>query len=595
MVLKKEKIIMDIDNTIKKSLKEYFWPKNRSDLKVRVVLAFSFLILAKLFQVFIPFLYKFSVDRLSTPQQWVFVPGLLVAAYCLARVLSQVFTEIKDVIFVHVSQFAVRRTVVKTFEHLHTLSLKFHLERKTGSVARALERGAQGIEYILTFLLFTIIPTLCEILFVTIVLYVKYKIWVSLITFLTILAYIVFTLMVSQWRTEHRRLTNDADSDAAGKAVDSLINYETVKYFTNETLEVSRFDQSRLTYQGAMIKAQNSLALLNIGQGSIIAIGLFLIMFLASKEVVTGHMTVGDFVLVNTFLIQLYIPLNFLGFVYRQMKQSLTDMETMNTLLNTDPDVSDSPHAQPLLIKKGEVVFDQVGFYYDERTEVLKNISFKVPAGASVAIVGSSGSGKSTLSRLLFRFYDAISGQILIDGQDIKHVTQSSLRQQIGIVPQDTVLFNDTIFYNIQYGFKQASEEQVIQAAKLAQIHDFIRQLPDGYLTKVGERGLKLSGGEKQRIAIARMLLKNPPIVIFDEATSALDTQTEKEIQHALTAASQSKTTLIIAHRLSTIVHCKEILVLEKGHIIEKGSHEELLEKKGHYALLWQNQQQDKP
>ena len=573
---------MDIENTIIKSLKEYFWPKHRSDLKVRVVLAFSFLILAKLCQVFIPFLYKFSVDRLSMPQQLIFVPGLLVAAYCLARVLSQVFTEIKDVIFVHVSQFAVRRTVVKTFEHLHTLSLKFHLERKTGSVARALERGAQGIEYILTFLLFTIIPTLCEIFFVTIVLYIKYKIWFSLITFLTILAYIVFTLMVSQWRTAHRRLTNDADSDAAGKAVDSLINYETVKYFTNESLEVSRFDQSRLTYQGAMIKAQNSLALLNIGQGIIIAIGLFLMMFLASKEVMKGHMTVGDFVLVNTFLIQLYVPLNFLGFVYRQMKQSLIDMETMNSLLNTDPDVADSPHAQPLLIKKGEIIFDNVGFYYDERTEVLKNISFKVPSGTSIAIVGSSGSGKSTLSRLLFRFYDTISGQILIDGQNIKDVNQSSLRQQIGIVPQDTVLFKDTIFYNIKYGFKQASKDQVIEAAKLAQIHEFISQLPDGYSTKVGERGLKLSGGEKQRIAIARMLLKNPPIVIFDEATSALDTQTEKE------------TTLIIAHRLSTIVNCKEILVLEKGYIIEKGSHEELLDKKGHYALLWQNQQQDK-
>jgi len=573
------------------AFKQFFWPHNRKDLKLRVIASLSLLVFTKGLNVYIPFLYKAAVDRLSAPMGLLIAPIVIVLSYCVAKVLAQVFSEIRDVIFSHVTFHAVRNASLSTFRHLHALSLRFHLERKTGSVARAIEKGSTGIENILSFLLFNIVPTLIEILLVCGILLYKYNYSFALITFVTMILYIAFTLWVTNWRDNHRRTMNQAESEASGKAVDSLLNYETVKYFGNEELEATRFDTSLVRYQTASIKSQKSLSLLNIGQGCIIATGLAGVMILSAQGVANKTMTVGDFVLVNTFLTQLYVPLHFLGYMYRLLKQSLIDMENMNKLLNVVPEVKNKFNAAEIQLPHGEIEFKSVEFNYDARVRVLDGLSFKIPAGKTIAVVGTSGAGKSTLARLLYRFYDVSSGVITIDGQDIREVSQESLRRHIGIVPQDTVLFNDSILYNIQYGNPKASLEAIQQAAKFAQIHHFIESLPDGYNTMVGERGLKLSGGEKQRIAIARVILKNPSILIFDEATSALDVHTEKEIQKEIFSVAQNKTTLIIAHRLSTIVDANSIIVLENGKVAEEGNHDALLKLNGLYAHMWYKQQ----
>lgn len=574
------------------AFKQFFWPIDRKDLRFRVVISFCLLIASKALNVYIPFLYKNAIDKLSQPMGLLVAPIVIIISYCVAKVLAQLFSEIRDIIFSHVTFHAVRHSSKRAFEHLHKLSLRFHLERKTGSVARAIEKGSTGIENILSFLLFNIVPTIIEILLVCGILLYKYNIIFAAITFSTMVLYITFTLIITNWRDEHRRVMNKAESEASGKAVDSLLNYETVKYFGNEQLETDRFDSSLIRYQEASIKSQKSLSVLNIGQGIIIALGLAGVMILSAKGVLNNTMTVGDFVLVNTFLTQLYVPLHFLGYMYRLLKQSLIDMENMNSLLNIKPEVEDIHNANELQIQSGEIRFEGVKFHYDNRIQVIHDLTFTIPSGKTVAIVGSSGAGKSTLSRLLYRFYDTTDGKILIDGTDITTISQASLRRCIGIVPQDTVLFNDSILYNIQYGNPNAPLSDIKQAAKLAQIDKFIEKLPDGYNTMVGERGLKLSGGEKQRIAIARVILKNTPILIFDEATSALDVHTEKEIQKEIFNVARNKTTLIIAHRLSTIVDADEILVLDKGRVAEQGTHRNLLERHGLYADMWNKQQQ---
>jgi len=567
------------------------WPKNRLDLRLRVVVALSCLAGAKVVNVIVPFFYKASVDQLSV-QTMVIVPVMMIVAYGVARVFSQTMGELRDAIFAKVAQNAVRTLALNTFKHLHNLSLKFHLERQTGGLSRLIERGTQGMQFLLTFMLFNILPTLFEIGLVCGILYVKYNFLISAIAFVTIAGYIAFTLIITEWRIKYRRRMNKADDEANTKAIDSLLNYETVKYFNNEDHEYHRFDRSLQQYEIAAVQSQTSLSLLNVGQGVIISGGLISIMIMMGNGVATGIYTIGDFVLVNTFLIQLYMPLNFLGFVYRQIKQSLIDMEKMFSVLSVKTDVKDTKNAKNLSITAGEIKFKNVHFQYDERRPVIQDISFTIPQGHTLAIVGSSGAGKSTISRLIYRFYDIQSGQITIDGQNITDVTQSSLRQHIGIVPQDTVLFNDTIFYNISYGNPEADEKEVIKAARLAHIHDFIMSLPDQYDSMVGERGLKLSGGEKQRVAIARTILKNPPILIFDEATSALDTHTEKEIQSELTNIAKDHTTVIIAHRLSTIIDADEIIVLDDGKIAEKGTHSDLLKQKGLYSQMWRKQQE---
>src|SRR2546423_12821698 len=578
-----------------KGLGPYLWPRDSIELRVRVVLAMALLIAGKLVNITVPLFYKQAVDALSgagTAGAVIAVPVGLILAYGLARVTSQGFNELRNGVFAKVAQRAVRRIALSAFRHIHSLSLRFHLDRRTGGLARAVERGIAGIEFLLSFMLFNVIPTLFEILVVSAILWRLYNWQFAAVTLATIVTYIGFTFVITDWRVRFRREMNERNSEANTKSVDSLLNYETVKYFANEEHEAQRYDRALQAYERAAVKSETTLALLNVGQGAIIASGLIGIMLLAGQGVAAGNMTVGDFVLVNTSLIQLYTPLNFLGMVYRNIKQSLTDIEQMMGLLKIRPEIEDRPGAPALAVKRGMVAFRNVDFRYDPRREILRNVDFAVPPGARVAIVGPSGAGKSTIARLLFRFYDVSGGAIEIDGQDIRDVTQDSLRRAIGVVPQDTVLFNDTIYYNIAYGRPGADRAEIEEAARLAHIHDFIAALPDGYQTMVGERGLKLSGGEKQRVAIARVILKAPKILVFDEATSALDTKTEREIQASLAEVAAGHTTLAIAHRLSTVVDADQILVIEAGRIVERGHHRELLARGGVYAEMWARQQE---
>jgi len=578
-----------------KGLGPYLWPRDSIELRVRVVLAMALLIAGKLVNITVPLFYKQAVDALSgagTAGAVIAVPVGLILAYGLARVTSQGFNELRNGVFAKVAQRAVRRIALSAFRHIHSLSLRFHLDRRTGGLARAVERGIAGIEFLLSFMLFNVIPTLFEILVVSAILWRLYNWQFAAVTLATIVTYIGFTFVITDWRVRFRREMNERNSEANTKSVDSLLNYETVKYFANEEHEAQRYDRALQAYERAAVKSETTLALLNVGQGGIIASGLIGIMLLAGQGVAAGTMTVGDFVLVNAYLIQLYMPLNFLGMVYRNIKQSLTDIEQMMGLLKIRPEIEDRPGAPALAVKRGMVAFRNVDFRYDPRREILRDVDFAVPPGARVAIVGPSGAGKSTIARLLFRFYDVSDGAIEIDGQDIRDVTQDSLRRAIGVVPQDTVLFNDTIYYNIAYGRPGAGRAEIEEAARLAHIHDFIAALPDGYQTMVGERGLKLSGGEKQRVAIARVILKAPKILVFDEATSALDTKTEREIQASLAEVAAGHTTLAIAHRLSTVVDADQILVIEAGRIVERGHHRELLARGGVYAEMWARQQE---
>jgi ATP-binding cassette subfamily B protein len=580
------------------TLLPYLWPRrsaeNWKELRLRVVGAVVCLVLAKVTVVYIPVLFKIAVDSLSPKgaEAIAAVPAAVLVAYGAARVFGVTFAELRDAIFAKVAHRSMRQLALRTFRHLHALSLRYHLERQTGGLSRAIERGTKGIENLLSWTLFTIFPTIIEVLLVTLVLWAMLDLWFAVIVLVTVAIYATYTVAVTEWRIKFRRQLVESDSEASTKAIDSLLNYETVKYFNNERHETERFDSAMRRYERAAVMSDQSLSLLNIGQGLIIAAGLTLVMYRAGVGVVAGRMTVGEFVLVNAYLLQLYQPLNMLGFLYREVKQSLVDMEAMFSLLRVEREVEDKPDARPLAVAGGEVVFDHVAFRYEARRPILHDISFTIPAGKTLAIVGSSGAGKSTMSRILFRFYDVESGSVRIDGQDIRDVTQASLRQAIGIVPQDTVLFNDTLFYNIAYGRAGATRAEVEEAARLAHLQHFIDNLPEGYETKVGERGLKLSGGEKQRVAIARTILKRPKILIFDEATSALDTHTEKEIQANLREVSAERTTLVIAHRLSTIIDADEILVLEKGRIVERGRHDALLARGGTYAALWRRQQE---
>ncbi len=574
-------------------LGRHLWPKGEKTLRVRVVIALAMLVLAKVVAVYVPLLYKQAVDALgSTAAQAVAVPVVLILAYGAARVLSQAFGEIRDAVFAPVSQRAIRNLALEVFDHLHALSLRYHLERQTGGLSRVIERGTQGMEFLIRFTTFNILPTLLEIMLVGGILWSLYDWRFSAVTLVVIAGYVVFSIMLSEWRIKFVRRMNDADTEANAKAIDSLLNYETVKYFGNEVHEARRFDVGRRRYEIAAIRSSRTLSLLNIGQGTIISIGLVAVMVMAGSGVVQGTMTIGDFVAVNTFLIQLYMPLNMLGFAYREIRNALVNMEKMFGLLEVPAEIADRPGAPALKVEGGEIVFDHVDFHYEPARPILHDVSFRVPAGHTVAIVGSSGAGKSTVSRILFRFYDVASGSVRIDGQDIRDVTQSSLRAAIGVVPQDTVLFNDTIYYNIAYGRPDATREEVEQAARLARIHDFIMALPQGYEATVGERGLKLSGGEKQRVAIARTILKNPAILLFDEATSALDTRTEQEIQRSLEEVSRGRTTVVIAHRLSTIINADEIIVLDRGRVVERGHHADLLAMNGAYAEMWRRQQE---
>jgi ATP-binding cassette, subfamily B, heavy metal transporter len=576
-----------------RALLPYLWPKGYPEIKFRVVTGLVLLAAAKGATVYVPVLYKLAVDALSGPDRTMFVlPVGLIVGYGLVRVASIAFAELRDALFAKVEQRAIREVALKTFRHLHELALRFHLERQTGGLSRSIERGTKGIDFLLRFMAFNILPTLLEIAMVCAVLWVFFNVWFALVTFVSVTGYIAFTAIVTEWRIKYRRRMNETDQEANTRAIDSLINYETVKYFGNEEHEAHRFDHALARYEAAAVKSKTSLSLMNVGQAFIIGIGLTSVMIMAGEGVVDGRMTVGDFVLANTYLIQLFLPLNFLGFVYNQIKQSLIDMEAMFHLLDVNAEVQDKPGAKPLAVGEGELVFDRVGFGYESRRTILRDVSFTVPAGRTVAIVGASGAGKSTISRLLFRFYDVNEGAIRIDGQDIREVTQESLRAAIGIVPQDTVLFNDTVYYNIAYGRPGSTAAEVEEAARLAHIHDFIMSTPDGYKTQVGERGLKLSGGEKQRVAIARTMLKRPAILLFDEATSALDTRTEREIQKAMGEVSTDRTTLVIAHRLSTVIDADEILVMDAGRIVERGHHARLLEADGLYAAMWRRQQE---
>jgi len=576
-----------------RTLLPYLWPKGEAELRLRVVCAMALLALAKVTNVAVPIFYKHAVDALSTDTARILaVPVALLVGYGLARVLAQTFGELRDAVFAKVAQRAIRMAGLRTFQHLHRLSLRFHMDRKTGGVSRAVERGTKGIEFLLTFMLFNVLPTLLEIALVCAVMWKLYGFWYALATFLTMAVYIAWTLIITEWRIQYRRTMNETDSEANTRAIDSLLNFETVKYFGNEDHEARRFDASLKGYERAAVKSKTTLSYLNIGQGAIIAVGVTVVMLMAANGVVGRVMTLGDFVLVNAYLIQLFLPLNFLGFVYREIKRSLTDMERMFELLDENAEIKDAPRARALAVNGGRVVFDDVSFAYDSRRPVLEGVSFAVEPGRTVAIVGSSGAGKSTISRLLFRFYDVTGGRITIDGQDIRDVIQESLRAAIGMVPQDTVLFNDTIFYNIAYGAPGSTPSEIEDAARLARIHDFVMSLPEGYSSTVGERGLKLSGGEKQRVAIARTILKRPSILVFDEATSALDSHTEQEILKSLREVSAERTTLTIAHRLSTIIDADEILVLQGGRIAERGSHAALLDRGGVYAEMWTRQQE---
>ena len=569
--------------TIKKLL-PYLWA-----WKWRVMFALGCLISAKFANVTVPLIFKQIVDGLdiSREQAVIVVPAALLAAYGALRFSTSMFTELREIVFARVTQQAVREISLQVFRHLHALSLRFHLERQTGGLTRDIERGTRSIGSLISYTLYSILPTLVEISLVIGILLVKYEPSFAIITLVTLSLYVVFTFKVTNWRTALRRQANELDSAANARAIDSLINYETVKYFNNEAFEARRYDTELQKWTAAQITNQKSLSYLNMGQAAIIAVGVTAMMWRAALGVAEGRMTLGDLVLVNAFLIQLYVPLNFLGVLYREIRQSLTDIERMFGLMSTHREVADNSDAGQLERGPAEVRFEHVGFAYDPSRPILHDVDFTIPAGATVAVVGHSGSGKSTLARLLFRFYDVQAGAVRVNGHDIRDLGQDSLRAAIGIVPQDTVLFNDTLFYNIQYGRPEASREEVEAAARAAQLEDFIARLPDGWETRVGERGLKLSGGEKQRVAIARTLLKNPDILIFDEATSALDSRTEKAIQAQLDAAARGRTTLVIAHRLSTVMNADEIIVLDQGRIIERGTHAELLSRGGAYAQMW--------
>ena len=568
----------------------YAAPRGNTQIRNRIIGAFAFLILAKSSNIITPLLYGWAVDYVNGDAGFsTLILWYILGAYALSRLGQQIFSEGKEYLFSRVAQRAVRGAAMTAFRHLHLLSMRFHLDRQTGGLTRAIERGAKGMEFIMTSAAFEVVPLLVEVLLVSILLWVMFGWPYAITTFATVLFYALFTIKVTEWRMKFRRQMNKADEQAATKAVDSLINYETVKYFNAEAHEAERFDVSMRQYEDAAVLSRTSLAAVNIGQGAVIAIGLVLIMGIAGHDIQQGKLSVGDFVAVNTYLLQLYLPLNFLGWVYREIRQSLIDLERMFGLLDEHPDVKDPENARELRLSQGEIKFDNVHFAYKERA-ILKGVSFTVPAGKKVAIVGPSGAGKSTISRLLFRFYDPQNGHIEIDGQDIQSVKQASVRAAIGVVPQDSVMFNASIGYNIHYGRAEASQAEIEEAARLASIDSFIKQLSEGYEALVGERGLKLSGGEKQRVAIARAILKKPSIFLFDEATSALDSQTEKQIQTALNAVSQSHTTLIIAHRLSTIVDSDEILVMKDGQIAERGTHAQLLAKEGLYAAMWARQ-----
>jgi ATP-binding cassette, subfamily B, heavy metal transporter len=591
------------DLGVLRELLPYVWPAGRPDLRLRVVFAMGALVIAKAVTLTVPIAYKAVVDLLTgeatvgevaglSALGLAAIPATLIVAYGVARVLMVLFAQFRDVWFTAVAQNAVRELANKTFRHLHRLSLRFHLERRTGGLSRVIERGVSGVDTIVRMAVLNSIPTAVELLMIS-ALIAWYFGWVYvLVVLVTVAAYVWFTFVASERRILIRRDMNESDTEAHSKAIDSLLNFETVKYFGNEELEARRFDSSMARYERAAIRTYSSLGVLNTGQAVIFTIGMVICMLLAARGVTRGVLTVGDFVMINAILIQLYLPLNFMGMVYREIKQGLIDIETMFALLHEKPEIPDRPGAKPLRVESGEVVFDNVSFAYDHERPILRDVSFTVPAGQMVAIVGPSGAGKSTISRILFRFYELAGGRVLIDGQDIQDVTQSSLRAAIGMVPQDTVLFNDTIEYNIRYGKPDGTPAEVREAARLAQIDSFIMTLPQGYDSLVGERGLKLSGGEKQRVAIARTILKAPPILMLDEATSALDSHTEKEIQDALERVARERTSLVIAHRLSTVVHADNIIVLDQGQIVEQGTHPELLAKNGLYASLWARQRE---
>ena len=581
--------------TIRKVL-PYLWPQGQGWVKRRVVLAMALLVFAKLISVFTPFFYKAAVDALAgeaSNPAWMLGAGAIgmTLAYGMAKLMTVGFQQLRDVAFARVGQRALRALALETFQHMHRLSMRYHITRKTGGLSRIIERGVKGVEFLLRFMLFSMGPLILELLMIATVLYFIFDVWYLVVVVVTIAVYVIFTFKVTEWRVKIRKQMNDQDTDANQKAIDSLLNFETVKYFGAEAREAERYDVSMAGYEQAALKTSYSLAFLNFGQSVFITAGLVAVMVMAAVGVQSGDLTVGDFVMVNAYMIQITMPLNFLGTVYREIRQSLVDMGEMFALLEQPAEVKDKPDAKRLVVSEGKVELDNVYFGYEPARPILKGVSLTVGGGETVAIVGPSGSGKSTIGRLLFRFYDVNKGALRLDGQDVRDVTQDSLHAQIGVVPQDTVLFNDTILYNIAYGRPDASRAEVEEAAKAAKIHDFISQLPDGYQTTVGERGLKLSGGEKQRVGIARTLLKNPPILLLDEATSALDTQTERDIQDSLREMGQGRTVITIAHRLSTVVDADVIVVLEDGLIVERGSHDDLLARRGQYYNMWNRQQ----
>jgi len=582
-----------------RNLWPYMWPSERPDLRMRVVWATFYLVISKLVLILVPYFFKWVTNALNGQLDAadyipLFLTGavMLVLAYNAAKIIQAGLNQLRDALFASVGQHAVRQLAYKTFVHMHQLSLRFHLERRTGGLSRVIERGTKGIETIVRFTILNTLPTVLEFALTAVIFAFAYGFSYLLVVAATVVAYTWFTIKASDWRINIRREMNDSDTDANTKAIDSLLNFETVKYFGNETMEAKRFDASMARYEDAATKTWTSLGWLNFGQAVIFGVGMAIVMVMSAREVQAGTQSLGDFVFINAMLMQLSIPLNFIGFIYREIRQGLTDIEQMFDLLDVQQEVQDKPTAQPLNVDNGAIRFNDVHFAYDANRPILKGVSFEVPAGKTVAIVGPSGAGKSTISRLLFRFYDVQSGSVTIDGQDVRDVTQESLRKVIGMVPQDTVLFNDTIAYNIRYGRTDASDQEVEKAAEMAQISQFIKHLPEGYQAMVGERGLKLSGGEKQRVAIARTILKAPPILILDEATSALDTATEQEIQSALDIVSRGRTTLVIAHRLSTVISADEIIVLKDGLIAERGTHRDLLLQDGLYASMWSRQRE---